>query len=131
VARRLSSHPDNLPLFNPGVYRIWHLESGKSYVGASTCVASRLLAHSKGHSGNPRLQEIFKAGGFAAEPLFYATSCKCDLAKVEAALITEFDCIANGYNRRTGRIWLPMRFPLWPEAQRRADAEAWRQAQEG
>jgi group I intron endonuclease len=130
--------PRNVPEPRPGVYRIWHLDSGRSYVGASVDIADRLCAHIYGPSSSPKLQaDIGEYGStsFVVEPLYYDVTSECDLVQAEAALIAEFDSVASGYNtRRSGTAPKPRQVTMGlrkfylkvaPEQAKRIDEFRW------
>jgi hypothetical protein len=110
--------PRNVPLPRPGVYRIWHQASGRSYVGAALNVKARIASHIDGKASPALLQEDVKGHGHAAfvvEPLFYVTSTACNLAQTEGETIAEFDAITSGYNSRRPAVehWRPERYATY------------------
>jgi hypothetical protein len=110
--------PRNVPLARPGVYRIWHLDSGRCYVGAALNIKARLYSHTDCKASTAQLQEDVQAhgqGAFVVEPLFDVTSRECNLAQIEADTIAEFDAITRGYNSRQPAIghWQPERYAAY------------------
>lgn len=93
---------DNIPLERPGVYRIVHIETGRSYIGISRDVARRLKAHALGNSPTKMQAALRKYGkeGFLIEPLFYLLSEDHLpwLSILEKELIAQYDTLDNGFN---------------------------------
>lgn len=96
--------PLNPPEDRPGVYRLVHLETGRSYVGKAKNLLRRYRVHARDlGSKAPKLRAAIVKYGlstFYFEPI-YITFDRTDedhLTKAEAVLIAEHDAVSNGFN---------------------------------
>lgn len=87
-----------------GIYRIWHVDSGKSYIGSSVTLRRRIRDHFRdlraGAHANPKLQRAWNAHG---EDAFRCEVVELDeksqLTKREQFYIDSFHAIgATGFN---------------------------------
>ena len=87
-----------------GIYRIYHRESGKSYVGQSINIRHRIRQHLSGSDGTVCLDRAIKKYGdnvFAWEVLELCS--EENLNSRECHWIATLDCVKpNGYNLQTG-----------------------------
>ncbi len=96
-------NPANAPLKRPGIYRVTHLISGKTYIGISKDLAGRARQHlyPKGSSKLANAIRLHGPSGFMFEPLFYCLPGQFDisfLSELEAEKIVENNSIRYGYN---------------------------------
>lgn len=90
---------NNIPMPSPGCYLLLNLTNGKPYIGIGGNVERR-LKYRAARGNSQKLDNAIKKYGlrsFAAVPLCYCNN-SADLYDIEAALIVNFDAIANGYN---------------------------------
>lgn len=96
----------NLPAYRPGIYRIAHIATGRSYIGISRSVAKRLENHAIRNSPAKIRVALAKYGreGFLVEPLYYliVTDDLSVLAQLERQLIRDYDALESGFNISEG-----------------------------
>ena len=87
------------------IYRIYHKESMKSYIGKSVSPERRIYDHLNGHSGSPALLNAIKKydkGAFCVE-ILESDVPESWLSKMEILYIRFFNTKApNGYNLTNG-----------------------------
>lgn len=88
-----------------GIYRIYHITSGKTYIGSSSRIYGRWITHRgdlrKGRHHSPALQRAWAKYGedaFAIEIVEHIADTTL-LAERETFYMEQYDCVApNGYN---------------------------------
>lgn len=96
----------------PGVYAMRHMPTGKTYIGSSKAMLTRVRGHLSGlRSGrhcNPRLLALVKADGCESFDCFPLAKCdRADRVRREFELIAEHSPELNGPKRRE-KIDLPV-----------------------
>lgn len=87
-----------------GIYRIYHCESGKSYVGQSVDIQRRILMHYSGTDTKMYMDRAIQKCGsdvFSWEVLEVCSESNLDVREMH--WIAALDCVRpNGYNLKTG-----------------------------
>lgn len=86
-----------------GVYRIYSVSNGKSYVGSSSNLYKRVNMHINDLKNNKKtnIKLQYHYNKYGEKDLVIEIVCYCsveDLFKTELRFIKEYDCVDNGFN---------------------------------